>query len=176
MKGSALKRADFTREVVEAATSRCSAEPWTSAVTCVARVGRKRCGGHVSVHHVVRKQTVEWSCTVCEDVGTVTGFAGGESDLGRFIPRGKEVNWGVNAEQRTVLLEATQELPVLRAVISRAQIVEDIPGLLWIRATVKELDEMYTLVEELTDWTRSRKRRELFDDLRASLCTSIDGF
>ena len=176
VKGPALERAEFTREVVEAATSRRSAEPWTSAVMCVARAGRKRCRGHVSVQHLVKKQVVEWSCTACEDTGTVTGFAGGESDLRRFIPRGKEVNWGVDAEQRAVLLEATEELPALRAVISRARIVDDIPGLLWIRATVEELDELYTLVEELTDWTRSRKRRELLDDLRATLCTSIDGF
>jgi hypothetical protein len=33
-----------------------------------------------------------------------------------------------------------------------------------------------TLVEHLTDRTRSRKRRELLDDLRASLCSSMDGF
>ena len=128
VKGLALERAEFTRQVVEAATSRRSAEPWTSAVSCVARTGRKRCRGHVSVQHLVKKQAVEWSCTACEEAGTVTGFAGGESDLGRFIPRGKEVNWGVDAEQRVVLLEATDELPGLRAVISRAQIVEDIPA------------------------------------------------
>jgi hypothetical protein len=34
---------------------------------------------------------------------------------------------------------------------------------------------VYTLVEELTDRT-SRKRRELLDDMRASLCTAMDGF
>ena len=41
---------------------------------------------------------------------------------------------------------------------------------------MEELDELYTLVEGLTDRTRSRKRHELLDDLRASLSVSMDGF
>jgi hypothetical protein len=35
---------------------------------------------------------------------------------------------------------------------------------------------MYSLVEALTDGTRSRRRLELLEGLLASLCTAIDGF
>jgi hypothetical protein len=38
------------------------------------------------------------------------------------------------------------------------------------------LDELYSLVEALMGGTRSRRRLELLDGLRASLCSSIDGF
>jgi hypothetical protein len=41
---------------------------------------------------------------------------------------------------------------------------------------VAELDEMYSLVEALMDATRGRKRLEILEGLRASLCHSIDGF
>jgi len=42
--------------------------------------------------------------------------------------------------------------------------------------TVDELDQVYTLVEDLTDATRRRRRIQLLDGLRMSLCTAIDGF
>lgn len=106
----------------------------------------------------------------------ISGFAGGESDFSRYVPHDKEVTWGVDDEERTILLDATTYIPELRAVIARAKPHAEVPGLLLIRATVKELDEVYTLVEELTDATRSRKRHELYDDLRMSLSTSMDGF
>ena len=64
----------------------------------------------------------------------------------------------------------------LRSIISRARPHVEVPGLLLIDATVEELDEMYTLVEELTDVMPRGRRRELLDGLRASLCNSMDGF
>ena len=60
--------------------------------------------------------------------------------------------------------------------MARASPAAEVPGLLLVQATVDELDEVYTLVEQLTDATRSRRRVELLDGLRASLCTSMDGF
>lgn len=106
----------------------------------------------------------------------MTGFVGGESDFSRYVPRGKEVNWGVDDEGRAFLLEATQDIPQLRAVIARASPFPEIPRLRLIRATVRELDDMYTLVEELSIYSRSRERQELIHGLRMTLSTSIDGF
>ena len=45
--------------------------------------------------------------------------------------------------------------------IARASPAADFEGLLILQATVDELDEVYTLVEHLTDATRSRRRIEL---------------
>jgi hypothetical protein len=45
-----------------------------------------------------------------------------------------------------------------------------------VEASVDELDEMYSLVEALMDGTRSRRRLDQLAGMRATLCTSIDGF
>jgi hypothetical protein len=169
-------RAEFVGAVVEAATLREPQGPWLSAVPCVVRQGRKRCGGRTQVEYAADRGEVEWSCTRCGQTGVVRGFVGSESDLSRYVPDGKQVNWGVDDEERTVLLGATAHLPALRAVIARSKPHLEVAGLLLIRATVAELNELYTLVEQLSAGTRSRKRRELYDELRASLSTSIDGF
>jgi len=75
-----------------------------------------------------------------------------------------------------VLMAATTHIPELREVVERGAPHDEVPGLLLLRATVEELDDIYTLVEELTDGTRSRRRRELLDSLRASLCSAMDAF
>ena len=75
-----------------------------------------------------------------------------------------------------MLLAATAEIPTLRAVLERAAPHPQIVGLLVLRASVRELDEMYSLVEALMDGTRGRRKRELLEGLLATLCTSMDGF
>jgi hypothetical protein len=84
--------------------------------------------------------------------------------------------WAFDEEERAVLFAATAEIPELRAVIARGRPHEEMRGVMVLSATVEELDDVYTLVEELTDGTRSRRRRELLDGLRASLCSAMDGF
>ena len=173
---AAMRRAAFTREVVEAATSRAERAPWFSAVPCIGEVGRRTCAGLVKVSRTPRKDEVKWSCDVCGDSGVVTGFMGGAHDMSRYRRRGKLVPWGIDDGDRALLLEETVHLPELRAIVSRATPHAEVPGLFIVGATVAELDSVYTLVEDLTDGTRSRKRREHLDDLRATLCNSMDGF
>jgi hypothetical protein len=64
----------------------------------------------------------------------------------------------------------------LHAVVARAEQRPDLPGLWIVRASLRELDDMYSLVEALMDGTRSRRRLDQLDGLLATLCTSIDGF
>lgn len=173
---AARRRATFTRAVAQAATSRAPEGPWASAVKCIARVARKVCGGHIEVSFAPDRGEVAWRCLACGEDGVISGFAGSEDDLSRYVPQGKAVLWGVDDEEREVLWEATRYIPELRAVIARAKPHGEIAALLLVRATVAELDQVYTLVEDLTDGTKSRRRRELLDGLRASLCNSMDGF
>ena len=84
--------------------------------------------------------------------------------------------WAIDDEEREVLLEATMDLPALRAVVSRGSPAVDLEQALMVQATVDELDDIYTLVEHLTDATRSRRRIELLDGLRVGLCSAMDGF
>jgi hypothetical protein len=61
-------------------------------------------------------------------------------------------------------------------VLDRAQPRADLGGMWVVTASVRELDDMYSLVQALMDGTRSRRRLEALDGLLATLCTSIDGF
>ena len=90
--------------------------------------------------------------------------------------RGKRL-WGFDDEERAVLVEATTNIPGLRAVVARAERRPDLDSMWLVTASVRELDEMYSLVEEVMDSTgRSRKGSEVLEGLLATLCTSIDGF
>lgn len=75
--------------------------------------------------------------------------------------KGKLVFWGIDDAERDFLREHTADMFELRSIISRARPHVEVPGLLLIDATVEELDEMYTLVEELTDVMPRGRRREL---------------
>ena len=172
---AAKRRAAFTREVVEAATCRASKEPWISAVPCVARVGRGLCRGRIRIVSSTL-ESIEWCCTHCPENGVITGHVGTTSDLSAYAPEGELVCWGIDDAERDFLREYTADTFKLRGIVARARPHADVPGLLLINATVEELDEMYTLVEELTDIMTGRRKRELLDGLRASLCNSIDGF
>jgi hypothetical protein len=113
----------------------------------------------------------------CGEAGVITGFEGTAFDLSRLVPRRKKLRvWSFDDESRGVLLAATTWIPSLRVVVARARPVDTVPGLLIVEATVAELDQMYTLVEDLSDVTRGRRKLERLDGLRASLSTSIDGF
>lgn len=61
--------------------------------------------------------------------------------------RGKKRVWGFDEHERAFLVEATVDLPELRALVERAEPRPDL-GRVWVVATtVYELDAMYDLVE-----------------------------
>lgn len=172
---AAQRRNAFTRALVEAATSRRAGSPWLSAVRCIARPERKSCGAWTLV---VRPEPgrVAWSCPACGEQGVVTGFEATEHDLSAYIPTLKTLLWGIDEESRDVLLAATKAQPALRAIVARANPVAEVPGFLRIDATLAELDAVYTLVEQLRGGTRSRRRIEIIEELRGSLCDAMDRF
>jgi hypothetical protein len=89
---------------------------------------------------------------------------------------GRKRVWGFDDAERAVLIDATAMIPELRAVVDRAARRPELGGAWVVQASAKELDEMYSLVEELVDVTRGQKQLDLLDGMLASLCTSIDGF
>ena len=92
------------------------------------------------------------------------------------MARSKKRLWGFDDGEREILVAATVAIPALRGVVERAERRAELRGLWVVEASVDELDEMYSLVEALTDGTRSRRRRDQLDGMRATLCTSMDGF
>jgi hypothetical protein len=92
------------------------------------------------------------------------------------MARTKKRLWGFDDGEREILVAATAQIPELRAVVARAAQRAELGNLWVVEASVAELDEIYSLVEALIDGTRSRRRREQLDGMRATLCTSMDGF
>lgn len=122
------------------------------------------------------QRNMRWRCATCGEDGVVRGWEHCNHDLSDFVPCDDLRTWMLDGEEREYLHGATRGFPDLRAVIMRASPHARDPRVLVVRASVEELDELYTLVEELTDFARSRREHELLDGLRASLCTSMDGF
>jgi hypothetical protein len=92
------------------------------------------------------------------------------------MARSKKRVWGFDDAGRELLLDATAEIPELRALVVRAEQRADFNGLWLVKSNADELDDMYSLVSALMDSTRSRKKLDLLDGMLASLCTAIDGF
>lgn len=172
---AARRRAAFTRAVVEAATSRLGEGRWRTAVRCIKRVGHKACMTPIEVTYD-GVDSVAWSCAACSERGVVTGFIGSDLDLSIYFGLEADTTWGMDGSAHEMLLAATKHIPELRSVVARAAPHDTIPGLLLLRATLDELDDLYTLVEHLEGATRSPSRRDLLAGLRASLCTAMDGF
>lgn len=84
--------------------------------------------------------------------------------------------WGFDDAEREVLVAETAQLQELGALVARAERRADVLGLWIVRASVRELDEIYSLVEALRNGTRSRRRREQLEGMLATLCTAMDGF
>ena len=92
------------------------------------------------------------------------------------MARTKQRLWAFDDGEREVLVAATAGIPALRGVVERAGRRAELRGQWVVEASVDELDEMYSLVEALMDGTRSRRRLDQLWGLRATLCTSMDGF
>jgi hypothetical protein len=83
--------------------------------------------------------------------------------------------WGFSEADRALLVEATAELPSLRAVVARAERRAELPGLWTVQASKDELYDLYELVEVLMDGQRSLQRLEQLDGMLETLSLSIDG-
>jgi hypothetical protein len=92
------------------------------------------------------------------------------------MARPKKRLWGFDDSEREILVTATSQIPQLRTVVERAGRRPELGNLWVVEASVVELDEVYSLVEALMDATRSRRRLDQLDGMRATLCTSMDGF
>jgi hypothetical protein len=81
--GPARRMGEHLSSIVRAATSREPADPWETALPCRRRPGNRRCPGHIAVYRHEGEGRIEWSCTVCDDQGVISGWDGSPYDLRR---------------------------------------------------------------------------------------------
>ena len=171
-------RAEFVRDVVEAATSMYEVdEYWRCAVRCVSEHDGRRCGAQVEVMTPQDDiHSMQWRCLSCGDDGAVTALDATNHDLSMYVPPEDFLQWRLDEDERALLWRQTAQLPELRAVIVRASPLPDEPSIYRVPAALEELDEIYTLIEELSDVLSNRRDKDLLDGIRESLCVTMDGF
>lgn len=81
--GPSRKMAEQLLSIVRAATSAEEGVSWETALSCRRRPGNKQCEGHIGVVCPEDDGPIEWSCTVCDDEGIITGWEGSLLDLRR---------------------------------------------------------------------------------------------
>lgn len=79
--GPALRLADRLGRMVSAATAGDVGEPWTTAIRCERRPGRRPCTGFIEVVRAEPEVPIRWWCNVCDDEGVVTGWERSPFDL-----------------------------------------------------------------------------------------------
>lgn len=81
--GPAHRLGEQLTRVVRAATAAPAGSPWTSALRCRRRPGRRACPGHLVVLRADLPAPIEWACSSCADQGTISGWEGSAFDLRR---------------------------------------------------------------------------------------------
>lgn len=158
--GPARRMAEQLGSIVRAATSGPAGEPWTSALPCGRRPGRRPCPGHFEV--LRRDDAVHWRCDSCGDEGVIRGWEDSPYDLRLRRPVAQKawttlvVPAEVAATLRGILvLDSETERYVFRA---RA-----VPEGAELAGTVDDLDELVGFVAAAGNHEKSPRRRKGLD-------------
>lgn len=120
--GPALRLANRLGRIVSAATAGDVGEPWTTAIRCERRPGRRPCNGFVEVVRPEPEAPIRWWCNACDDEGLITGWEHSPFDLRlrdlRSAPAGRQVVIDVEMAgtlQRIAVLDTEAARVVFRA-------------------------------------------------------------
>jgi hypothetical protein len=81
--GPARRLADHLSSIVKAATAGDAGTAWETALPCRRRPGNRRCPGRMSVLRTEPPAPIRWQCSVCDDAGVISNWAGSPFDLRR---------------------------------------------------------------------------------------------
>lgn len=158
--GPARALARHLGEVVRAATAGDAGAPWTTALACRRRPGRRPCPGRLVVCRPEATASIQWACEACGDEGFISGWEDSAFDLrqrGLWLAgelRTIEVSQELAATLRDIqLLDLECERVVYRI---RAQGDRAV-----LAATEEDLEELIGAVaaEANHEFTRRRQQR-----------------
>ncbi|ETA90089.1 MULTISPECIES: hypothetical protein [Mycobacterium avium complex (MAC)] len=83
--GPARRLAQHLGDIVRAGTAGEVGDPWVSALPCRRRPAHKPCPGRMTIAIVGAEAStpIRWWCTVCDDEGVISNWAGSPYDLRR---------------------------------------------------------------------------------------------
>ena len=81
--GPARRLAEHLGNIVRAATAGDAGATWESALPCRRRPANRRCPGRMIVLRTEPTAPIRWQCSVCDDEGIISNWAGSPFDLRR---------------------------------------------------------------------------------------------
>ena len=160
--GPARRLADRLGRIVSAATAGDVGEPWTTAVRCERRPGRRPCPGSIGVVRAEPESSIRWWCSNCEDEGVISGWRGSPYDLLHHALRaaGHQVQVPVERELGTVL----QAIPTLdfeaARLVFRARSTDS--GVV-LTGSSEALEDLAEHVAAEANHERNRRRQRILD-------------
>jgi hypothetical protein len=176
--GPARRLAEHLSNIVRAATAGDAGIAWESALPCRRRPANRRCRGRMIVLRTEPTAPIRWQCSVCDDEGVISNWAGSPCDLRRQrLTLARPVNEIVISEEAAAALrglrlpDADSERLVFR---TRAH-----DGGAVLPATGDDLDELIGFVAAEANHEPSRRRRQRLDtalDALSSAAPPTDGW
>jgi hypothetical protein len=160
--GPAMRLADRLGRMVSAATAGDVGEPWTTAIRCERRPGRRPCAGFIEVVRAEPEVPIRWWCNACDDEGVITGWERSPFDLRsrdlRSAPARRQVVIDVDMAgtlQRIAVLDIEAARVVFRA---RATVDEVV-----LLGSADELEALAEHVAAEANHEPNRRRRRVLD-------------
>jgi len=165
---------DHLGGIVQAATAWLPGVVLESAIRCRRRPGRRPCPGHIRLvlpDDLAEDATIEWSCTVCGDHGTIRGWQGSSWDLSMVDrdPRwseGEGVELMVTAPQYSQLRALSADDATLLAIV---MVASTDPAGIRLEMTIGEARVFLSRLATAVLQVRSRRRRDLLLELLARM-------
>lgn len=159
--GPARNLAEQLSFIVQAATAGTVDSPWVSALPCRRRPGHRPCRGHLTVLRADDAAPIEWSCSVCRDEGTISGWQDSPYDLrqDRAVLSGRVIAVSLSEEVAATLRSLMLLDPDCQRVVFQTRTVQE--GLV-LTATEEDLEELVgSVAADANQETNQRRRKRL---------------
>jgi hypothetical protein len=160
--GPARRLAEHLGNIVRAATAGDAGAAWETALPCRRRPGNRRCPGRMIVLRTEPPAPIRWQCSICDDEGIISNWAGSPFDLRRrrltLAGPASEIvipNEVAAALRELRLLDADCERLVFRIRAHNDRAV--------LSATGNDLDELIGFVAAEANHEPSRRRQQRLD-------------
>ena len=172
--GPARRLAEHLSNIVRAATAGDAGTAWESALPCRRRPANRRCPGRMIVLRTEPPAPIRWQCSVCDDEGVISNWAGSPFDLRRRrLALADPVNEIVISEDVAAalrelrLLDADRERLVFRIRAHNDRAV--------LPATDGDLDELIGFVAAEANHESNPRRQQRLDTAFDALSNAGSG-
>lgn len=160
--GPARRLAEHLSNIVRAATAGDAGIAWESALPCRRRPANRRCPGQMIVLRAEPTAPIRWQCSVCDDEGVISNWAGSPCDLRprRLTLAGPVSEFVIPDEAAAALRELRLPDADCERLVFRIRAHD---GGAVLPATNDDLHELIEFVAAEANHEPSRRRRQRLD-------------